>query len=283
MAFGRYDIKTTKVADNVAFGLGVKFELGFEFRDLLLAVVALGVKTLCPHIADGHTLGITTQQDVDTTTGHIRSHRDRMQSTRLGHDFGFSSVLLGVENLVGDVALFEEFAELFALLDRNRTDQYRLAFGVPGSYVVGNSVVFRCFGLENQINFVFANQRQVRRNLDHVQSVGGVKFGGLGLGRTGHTSEFLVQPEVVLQRDRGERLILFLDLHAFFGFDRLMQAVAPTPTFKDATGEIVNDLYLAIVDDVFLVAGEEFFGSQRHTELVHIVTSDRVVQVVDVE
>ena len=38
----------------------------------------------------------------------------------------------------------------------------------------------------------------------------------------------LYQLEVVLQRDGGIRLRLFLDADAFFRLDRLVQAVAPT-------------------------------------------------------
>ncbi len=39
--------------------------------------------------------------------------------------------------------------------------------------------------------------------------------------------ELLVEAEVVLNRDRGERLGLAVDLHAFLGFHGLVQAIAP--------------------------------------------------------
>ena len=41
--------------------------------------------------------------------------------------------------------------------------------------------------------------------------------------------KLLVHAEIVLEGDRGERLILALDLHAFFGFYRLVQTVRPAP------------------------------------------------------
>src|SRR6266702_1226181 len=41
---------------------------------------------------------------------------------------------------------------------------------------------------------------------------------GLGPGRTGHPGELLVHPEVVLDGDGGEGLVLLLDPNALLGF-----------------------------------------------------------------
>ena len=49
----------------------------------------------------------------------------------------------------------------------------------------------------------------------------------LGLRGAGHAGELLVEAEVVLQRDRGEGLVLLLDLHAFLRLDRLVEALRP--------------------------------------------------------
>jgi hypothetical protein len=51
------------------------------------------------------------------------------------------------------------------------------------------------------------------------------QLGGLGLGRTGHARELVVEAEVVLQRDRGESLVLVLDLDILLGLDRLVHAL----------------------------------------------------------
>ena len=110
-----------------------------------------------------------------------------------------------------------------------------------------------------------------------------MELAGLGLCGTGHAGQFLVQPEVVLQRDRGEGLVLVLDGDTFFGLDSLVQAVAPPTSLENSSGEVVDDLDLAAVDDVLVVANEQFFGAQGSAKLVYVVAADRVVQIVDVE
>ena len=99
----------------------------------------------------------------------------------------------------------------------------------------------------------------------------------------GHAGELVVQAEVVLQRDRGEGLVLLLDLHALLGLDRLVQALGPAPALEDAAGELVDDLHLAVLDDVVLVALVELLGLERGLELVHEVLRDLVVEVLDAE
>jgi hypothetical protein len=54
-----------------------------------------------------------------------------------------------------------------------------------------------------------------------------VELVGLGLRRAGHAGELLVKPEIILDRDRRQRLRLAVDLHALLRLDRLVQAVAP--------------------------------------------------------
>ena len=87
-------------------------------------------------------------------------------------------------------------------------------------------------------------------------------------GRAGHAGELVVHAEVVLEGDRGEGLVLLLDLHALLGLDRLVEALGPAAALEDAAGELVDDLHLAVLDDVVLVALEQLLGPQRGLELV---------------
>ena len=99
----------------------------------------------------------------------------------------------------------------------------------------------------------------------------------------GHPGELVVHAEVVLERDRGEGLVLLLDPHALLRLDRLVQTLAPAPALEDAAGELVDDLDLAALDDVVDVALEQLLGAQRGLELVHEVLVDVLVEVVDAE
>ena len=109
------------------------------------------------------------------------------------------------------------------------------------------------------------------------------ELAGFGRRGAGHAAELLVHAEVVLQRDGREGLVLLFDLHALFGLDRLVQAFAPTPAFEDATGELVDDLHLAVLDDVVDVALEQLLAAERLLELVHVVLVDVLVEVLDAE
>ena len=109
------------------------------------------------------------------------------------------------------------------------------------------------------------------------------ELAGFGVRGAGHARELLVHAEVVLQRDRGERLVLFLDVHAFLGLDRLVQTFAPAAALEDATGELVDDVHLAVLHEVVDVALEQLLGAQRLLDLVHVVLVDVLVEVLDAE
>ena len=102
-------------------------------------------------------------------------------------------------------------------------------------------------------------------------------------GGARHAGELVVHAEVVLEGDRGEGLVLLLDLHALLGLDRLVEALGPAPALEDAAGELVDDLHLAVADDVVLVPLEQLLGPQRGLELVDEVLGHAVVEVVDPE
>ena len=55
------------------------------------------------------------------------------------------------------------------------------------------------------------------------------EFVGFGRGRAGHAGELLVEAEVVLEGDRGQRLVLGLDLDVLLGLERLVQAFRIAP------------------------------------------------------
>ncbi len=99
----------------------------------------------------------------------------------------------------------------------------------------------------------------------------------------GHAGELVVHAEVVLQSNRGKGLVLVFDAHALFGLDRLVQALRVAPAGQNATGELVDDLDLAVLDDVLDVSLVELLGSDRLLEVVHHVHVDVVVEVLDAE
>ena len=107
---------------------------------------------------------------------------------------------------------------------------------------------------EDLVVGVLADHRAVRGDEHRLQAVDVRELEGLGVGRAGHPRELLVEAEVVLEGDRGERLALVLDRDAFLGLHRLVQALGPAPALHHAARELVDDHHLVVLDHVVLVA-----------------------------
>lgn len=138
-------------------------------------------------------------------------------------------------------------------------------------------------GAEDEVVLVLADHRAVRRDRQHAELVGAHELGGFGLGRTGHARELVVHTEVVLQRDRGEGLVLGFDLHVFLGLNRLMQAFIVTTAWQDTAGVLIDDEHLAVRHHVVTVAQEQFLGLDRVVEVADEGRVVRLVQVVDAQ
>ena len=136
--------------------------------------------------------------------------------------------------------------------------------------------------LEHEVGVVVADHRPVGRDRDDLEVVDLVELLGLGHRRAGHAGELVVQPEVVLERDRGERPGLALDPQPLLRLDRLVEALAPAPAGHLAPGELVDDDDLAVLDDVVAVAPVQRVRLERGVE---VAGEPRVgvVQVVDAE
>ena len=137
--------------------------------------------------------------------------------------------------------------------------------------------------LEDLVVLVLADHRPVGRDRDDRQLVDLHELVGLGDGGARHPGQLLVHAEVVLERDRRERLVLLLDPDALLRLDRLVQALRPAPAVEDPARELVDDLDLAVDDGVVDVALVERLGLQRLDQVVDQRAVLGLVEVVDAE
>ena len=192
-------------------------------------------------------------------------------------------VVLGVQRLVLDTALVQKPRELLGVLDGHGADQARLALRVARGDVVGHGVELAVDGAVHQIVLVDADDRPIGGNGHDRQLVDLAELRVLGHGGTGHAGELVVEAEVVLQRDGGQRLVLLAHEHVLFGLERLVQALGVAASLHDAAGELVDDLHLAVHDDVVHVAVEEELGLQRLLQVVRQLARRVGVDVLDAE
>ena len=190
---------------------------------------------------------------------------------------------LGVEHGVRDAALAQLLGQQLGDLDRDRADEHRLALLVALGDLARDRRPLAVHGLEDLVVLVLADHVPVGRDLDHRQLVDLHELVGLGEGGARHAGQLAVHAEVVLERDRRERLVLLADAHALLGLDRLVQALRPAAAVEDAAGELVDDLDLAVDHRVVDVALVERLGLQRLQQVVDQRAVLGLVEVVDAE
>ncbi len=133
-------------------------------------------------------------------------------------------------------------------------------------------------GAIDLVVLVEALHRHIGRNLDDVELVDLGEFVGFGRRRAGHAGELLVEAEIVLEGDRGERHVLGLDGHVLLGLERLVQAFRIAPAGHHAAGEFVDDHDFVVADDVVLVALEQLVGAQGLIDVMDEGDVGRVVE-----
>lgn len=283
MPFGAQDVEPTEVLDLVVLlghgslggSQGVVPGLFVLLRGLL------GVQPAPFELLDRAELRVAAEHDVGATAGHVRRDGHRAQAPGLGDDRGLAGVLLGVEHLVADPAATQQVGQVLALLDRHGADEDRLPFGVPLDNVLDNRLELGVRRAVDQVGLVEPDHRHVRRDGDDPELVDRVELGRLGLGRAGHAGQLGVHPEVVLQGDRREGLVLVLDLDALFGLDGLVHPLVITPARQHAAGVLVDDEDLTVHVDVVLVPLEQLLGLDGVVEEADERGVDRLVEVVD--
>ena len=135
--------------------------------------------------------------------------------------------------------------------------------------LVNDCVEFLAARLVDAVVVILARDRSIRRDDEHVEFVDVVKLVRFGLRGAGHAGELVIKPEIILNRDRGERLRFAIDLHAFLGFDGLMQSVAPAAARHQAAGEFVDDDDFVFLDHVLHIFFEEAVGAEQLRDVVN--------------
>ncbi|CFS03545.1 Uncharacterised protein [Mycobacterium tuberculosis] len=231
----------------------------------------------------GEKVDVAAQHNVGAATGHVGGDGDAAAAARHRDDGRLLLVVLGVEHIVRDAPLGELPRQILRALHAGGADQHRLSLRVALGDVVDHRDVLGLLGLVDQVGLVFTDHRHVGRDADHAQLVDLVQLGRLRLGGAGHAGELVVEPEVVLQRDGGQRLVLGLDLDVLLGLDGLVHALVVAAADQHPAGELVDDEHLTIADDVVLVAAEQLFGLQSVVEIADQRRVGGLVQVVDAE
>ena len=176
----------------------------------------------------------------------------------------FAAVLLCVQHFVLDTALVELTRKELALFHADGSDKNRLTIFILLSNFIDNSSKLCTLIFVDEVGLIETLNRFIGGNRDNSKLIGVDKFCCFGLSSTGHTREFFVHAEIVLQCDGGKSLVFLFNFDAFFGLNCLVNTFTPAATFKNTTCKFVDDFYFTTLDDVVLIAFVQLFCFQRH-------------------
>ncbi len=174
--------------------------------------------------------------------------------------------------------LRQELGKQLGFLDRHRAHQDGLTAAVAVDDLFDDRLVLLFRGPIDLVVLVLAHHRPVGRDLRHIHLVDVEEFLRLGGRRPGHAGELVVEAEVVLDGDRGQGLVLGLDVDPVLGLDRLVQAFRQPPAVHHPPGEFVDQHDLAVAHDVVAIALIEHVGAQGLVDVVHHRDVGRVVE-----
>ena len=267
MPFGAEDMKAPERLDLVAFRFAGLVVLVDDLEERLRFSVCVAPRLAELELRDH--FRIAAEHDVRSAPGHVRTDGDRAFAAGLRDHVRLSLVVLCVEHGVRNLLLFEESRDRVALLDAGRADEHGLSLLVALQDLGDDRGELFAFGLVNDVLVILPDHRLIGRDLDDGELVGLVKLGRLGIGRTGHPRELVVEAKEVLKRNRRHRARLLLDAHVLFRLDRLVQTVRPAAPGEHPAGELVDDEDFSVVgDEVAHVALVERMRAQALVENV---------------
>ena len=176
-----------------------------------------------------------------------------------------------------NVSHLQHLAQKLADFNRCCTNQYRTTCITHRFDFINNgSILFAC-SLIYAIVKVVAGNRTVCWNFNNVKFVYIPEFPCFCTCCTRHTGQLVIHTEVVLQGNSCKCLCCSFNLDMFLSFNSLMQSIAPTTPFHDTSCLFVDNLYLTVHDNIFVVFIEHGVGFQQLLQCMNTFTLHTVV------
>ncbi len=277
MTLGPENVKASGIEDFLLFLGALSFVAFQKLRIGGFRVLIQSSLFACEHF------GITAEQDIGSAPGHVGGNGNGTATSGLGDNLRFALMMLGIEDIVRDAPLFKHLGQRFGLFDGDRAHQNGLPRLMTLNDILNGRFEFFHLTFIDDIGLVITNQRPVGRDDHDFELVYLMEFRGFRIGGTRHARQLLVHAEIVLEGNGGQRLVFALDLDAFLGLDRLVQAVAPAPTRHDATGKFVDNHHLAVLDDVVDVLLEQRMGFESLIEVMEQLYILWIIEIFNIE
>ena len=283
VALGTQNVKTARFSCLFRFGRKLFGKLSKQFlitaahsEDLFLLRIKEGIgycnecvfKAFFFKLLLCHKLRVTAKLDIGTSSRHIGGNGYRTGGSCLRNDLGFQHMLLCVENVVGDLCLFQKAGKVFRTVNGNGTHKYRLPLLVALADLFHDGAILSGGGLIHNVGMIHSRQGTVGGDLHYVKIIDLAKLRLFGQGGTGHTGKLAVQTEIILEGNGCQCFGFLLNIHPFFGFDGLMETLGIASTGHHTTRKGIHDDNLTVLDHVVLVAVHRTTGSDGLIDMV---------------
>ena len=223
------------------------------------------------------------QLNIRTTTGHISSDRYCSMLTCLRYNLSFHLMKLGIQYIMLYTSSLQHTTQKFRYLDRDRTNQYRLSFGMCFFYCIADCSVFFLLRLIYSIIQILTDDRLIGRDFYNVHSVDLTELLLLCQRRTCHTALLFKFVEEILECNGRQRLTLTFHLYMFLRLNRLMQTIRITASRHDTSGKFIYDQYFIILNHIILVTEHQVMRTECQDNVMLDFQVLRISQIVQME
>ncbi len=192
--------------------------------------------------------------DIGSTACHVGGNGNNTGKSGVQYNLRFALMLFRIQHIMGDVFPLEHPANRLGDIHTRRTHEHGPFDRTHFLDLVKHGIEALTLRLVNHVVLVFAYHRLVRRDDNNIKLVNIKKLRRLCFRGTGHARKFLIEPEIVLQRNRCERLHVPLNFYAFLCFNGLMEPVGIPSAGQQTSGELIYNHHLAVIrNDVLFV------------------------------
>ncbi len=135
-------------------------------------------------------------------------------------------------------------------------------------HIVTDSLEFFLLCFINRVLMVFADNRLIRWNLNHIHAVNITEFLFLGQRRTCHAGLLFKFIKKVLEGNRSQRAAFPFYLYMLLCFNRLMQPVRITASRHNAPRKLIYNQHLVIFYHIVLITEHQIVRPQRQDNIM---------------
>ena len=184
---------------------------------------------------------------------------------------------LCIQYIVLNLTHWKHLAQHFRDFYRSSTYQNRTSCLYHFFNLFDHSFIFFTLSLVNAVVHIFTCYRTIGRDDNNIQFIDIPKFASFRFGCTGHTREFVVHTEIVLQSNSGKSLGCRFHFHPFLSLDSLMQTIWVTTTFHNTTGLFVYNLHLSVNHHILIILFEHGVCFQKLVDGVYTFRFDSII------